>query len=78
MFDDGSCVSPTDTGHDCASPVRPTPCTVTVKLGHVFHLFAPLQIDFFGVQLGLPVTLSFDRVSTYAMTDIELPPEPGP
>ena len=49
-------------------------------MSHVFHLFVPFQLDFFGVQLGLPVTLSFDRDATFAMTDIDATstPTPGP
>jgi hypothetical protein len=48
-----------------------------VTLSHTFHLFVPLQLDFFGVKLGLPVTLPFERDSTYAMTDIDVA-SPGP
>ena len=56
----------------CDNPLRPTPCTVTVTLTHDFHLMAPLGFDFFGVHLGLPTTLTFDRDSTFAMTDIDV------
>jgi hypothetical protein len=59
---------------DCDNPDRDPPCTVTVTLRHTFHLFVPLQLDFFGVKLGLPVTLPFARDSTYAMTDIDVAP----
>lgn len=62
----------------CDNDVRDPPCTVTVTMSHVFHLFVPFHIDFFGVQLGLPLTLSFDRTSTFAMTDISLSPSPSP
>jgi hypothetical protein len=58
----------------CDDPLRATPCTVTVTLTHDFHLFAPFSIDFFGVQLGLPATLTFDRDSTFAITDIDVAP----
>jgi hypothetical protein len=67
-----SVLDPTAFGYDCDLPDRDPPCTITVTMGHVFHLFAPMQIDFFGVTLGLPVTLSFERDSTFAMTDIEV------
>ena len=65
---------------DCDNPDRNPPCTVTVNMAHTFHLFVPFQIDFFGVKLGLPVTIDFERDSTYAMTDIEVSesPSPGP
>jgi hypothetical protein len=49
-----------------------------VTLTHEFHLLVPFQIDFFGVQLGLPVSMSFDRDSTYAMTDIEVAESASP
>ena len=58
----------------CADPARDPPCTVTVTLHHDFYLFVPFQINFFGVQLGLPVSLDFERDSTFAMTDIEVAP----
>ena len=58
----------------CDDPARDPPCTVTVTLHHVFYLFVPFHINFFGVQLGLPVSLDFDRDSTFAMTDIEVAP----
>jgi hypothetical protein len=62
----------------CADPLRATPCTVTVTLTHVFHLMAPFAIDFYDVHIGLPATLTFDRTSTFAMTDIGVAPPPGP
>ena len=67
-----------DTSEDCDNPDRDPPCTVTVRLQHDFHLFVPFQLDFFGVKLGLPATLSFDRDSTFAMTDIEAGETTGP
>ena len=68
-----------DPAYTCDDASRNPPCRVTVTLTHVFHLFVPLR-RFFGVQLGLPVTLTFDRDSTFAMTDIDVTttPEPGP
>ena len=73
----GACLAPTDTGYDCDDPanndpVTDPPCSVTVTMTHEFQLFAPFRLDFFGVELGLPVSISFDRDSTYAMTDIEV------
>ena len=59
--------------YTCDQPDRNPPCWVKVRMSHVFHLFVPLHLDFFGVQLGLPDTLAFDRDSTFAMTDIEAP-----
>jgi hypothetical protein len=75
----GTCTYPIDpTAATCDDPLRAPPCTVTVTLSHDFHLFAPFSIDFFGVQLGLPATLSFDRTSTFAMTDIGVTSTPAP
>jgi hypothetical protein len=61
-----------DVAEECNNPDRDPPCTVTVTLQHNFHLFVPFHIDFFGVQLGLPTTLAFERDSTFAMTDIDV------
>jgi hypothetical protein len=71
----GPCLTPASPGYDCGDPenndpIADPPCQVTVTMAHVFHLFVPLHMDFFGVELGLPGTLSFSRDSTFAMTDI--------
>ena len=74
----GPC-GPVDPAQACDDPLRITPCTVTVTLTHDFQLLAPLSIDFFGVNLGLPTSLTFDRDSTFAMTDIGVAnPAPTP
>ena len=65
----GTC-GPVDPVEACENPLRAPPCTVTVTLTHDFQLLAPLGIDFFGVRLGLPNSLTFDRDSTFAITDI--------
>ena len=57
----------------CDDSVREPPCWVRVTLHYDFHLIAPLNIALFGVTLGLPNTLAFDRVSIFPMTDLELP-----
>ena len=67
----GPCEAPAP---GCDDPLRATPCTVTVTVQHRFDLIAPMGIDFFGVRLGLPGSLTFVRDSTYAMTDISLSP----
>ncbi len=69
----GTC-GPVDPVQVCEDPLRATPCTVTVTLTHDFQLLAPLGIDFFGVRLGLPNSLTFDRDSTFAITDIGTTP----
>jgi TadE-like protein len=73
----GPC-GPVDPAAACNDPLRATPCTVTVTLTHVFHLMAPFAIDFYNVHIGLPATLTFDRTSTFAITDIGLAPTPPP
>ena len=70
----GSCEFPVDPADACDDPTRTPPCWVTVTLAYDFHLIAPLGIDFFGVRLGLPSTLTFVRDSTFAMTDIDVAP----
>jgi Flp pilus assembly protein TadG len=65
----GPCL-PYDSAQQCENPDRVPPCLVTVTLTYDFHLFAPV--------IGLPTTLTFDRDSTFAMTDIDLAPTPTP
>lgn len=62
----GTC-EPFDAAAGCDDPLRSPPCTVTVTLTYDFHLFMP-------VTVGLPSTITFQRDSTFAMTDIELTP----
>lgn len=63
----------------CHVPTRPEPCTVTVQLSYDFQLLVPLSIEFLGVRIGFPTTISIQRDSTFAMTDIDLAaPVAGP
>jgi hypothetical protein len=71
----GPC-GPVDPAQGCEDPLRATPCSVTVTLTHDFRLLAPIGIDFYGVHLGLPNTITFQRDSTFAMTDIDVVPGP--
>ena len=74
----GSCGA-FDPSAGCEDPLRSTPCAVTVTLSHDFQLLAPLNFEFMGVTYGLPTSLSFERDSTFAITDIDLAPTaPGP
>ncbi len=73
----GGACAPVDPTQGCDDPLRTTPCDVTVTLTHDFHLLAPIGIDFYGVRLGFPSTITFQRDSTFAMTDIDLA-VPGP
>jgi Flp pilus assembly protein TadG len=63
-----------DAAAGCDDPLRATPCDVTVTLTYDFRLLAPLNFEFMGITYGIPSTLTFDRDSTFAMTDIDLSP----
>jgi hypothetical protein len=67
----GPC-GPLDASAGCDDPLRTTPCRVTVTLSYEFRLIAPLGIDFYGVRLGFPASITFQRDSTFAMTDIDI------
>jgi hypothetical protein len=56
----------------CDDPTRDPPCTVTVTLTYEFHLFIPLNIDVWGTRIGFPSSVTIQRDSTFAMTDIDL------
>lgn len=56
----------------CEDPLRAPPCAVTVTLAYDFTLLAPVNFEFMGVTYGFPSTLSFERDSTFAMTDIDV------
>jgi hypothetical protein len=74
----GTCgpVNPID---GCEIPTRSEPCTVTVTLTYQFHMIAPVNVELLGVTIGFPSTLTFQRDSTFAMTDIDITmPPPGP
>ena len=69
----GPCVAgDPDPAYLCDDPLRATPCRVTVTLTFDFRLISPMGIDFFGVRLGFPDSITFSRDSTFAMTDIDL------
>ena len=62
-----------DPGLGCDDSTREPPCLVKVTLQFTFRLLVPLNVEVFGVQYGIPTTLTFERSSVYAMTDLELP-----
>jgi len=55
----------------CDDDTRNPPCWVRVTMEYDFELLVPFHIEIFGLQLGLPDTLTFTRTSIFAMTDIE-------
>ena len=67
---------PVDPAWLCQDPLREPPCTVTVTLTYVFHLVAPVNIQLNNVTIGFPSTITFERKSTFAITDIDLSPAP--
>jgi Flp pilus assembly protein TadG len=59
----------------CANSTREPPCRVTATLTFDFHLILPLHLDFGGGRsFGFPDHLTFQRSSTFAMTDLQLNP----
>lgn len=73
-LDKGATWVPYSTGLGCDDPVREPPCWLRVTLSYDFHVFTPLNITFFDRTFGLPSTVTFERSSTFPMTDLTLPP----
>lgn len=61
-----------DAAMTCDDAARTPPCWVKVTLTYNFNLLVPLHIDLFGLQLGLPPSLTFTRTSIFPMTDLSL------
>jgi hypothetical protein len=75
----GGACGAVDPAAGCDDPLRPVPCTVTVTLTHEFRLYAPFSVEILGSRFGVPATITIERDSTFAMTDIDLaasPPAP--
>jgi hypothetical protein len=63
----------------CDDPVREPPCLVKVTLEYDFDLLIPFNLEIFGAQYGMPDSLTFERSSIFAMTDLALDqPSPSP
>jgi hypothetical protein len=68
----------------CTDSEAAYPCWVEVTLRYRFDLMLPLHVSMFDFQFGFPSELTFDRTSTFAITDLQLesqePPTgtPGP
>lgn len=71
--DGGECL-PLDPADGCDNPTRASPCTITVTLTFEFHMIMPLGIDVMGTRIGFPSTITLQRDSTFAISDIDLAP----
>lgn len=56
----------------CELPTREPPCRIKVSLSYDFHLFLPVNFQIMGASIGLPNTITIQRDSIFAMTDIDL------
>jgi hypothetical protein len=54
------------------------PCNIDVTLTYDFHLLLPVSIPLGGGSLGFPSTLTFQRTSTFAISDFEIDEPLGP
>ena len=72
-LDKGATWQAYSTGLGCDDPVREPPCWLKVTLTYDFQIFVPLNLQVFGQTYGLPSTLTFERSSIFAMTDLSLP-----
>ena len=45
-----------------------------MTLEYDFRLLIPLNLEVFGITYGMPESLTFERSSIFAMTDMELDP----
>jgi TadE-like protein len=71
--DRGATWGPYDAGMGCDTATREPPCWLRVTVHYDFRLIAPFHFDFFGVGLGLPVSIPIERSSVFPMTDLSLP-----
>lgn len=62
-----------DPGLACDDPVREPPCWLKVTLEYDFNLLIPFNLEVFGATYGMPESLTFERSSIFAMTDLSLP-----
>jgi len=72
-LDKGATWVPYSAGLGCDNETREPPCWVRVRLTYIFRVMIPLNLELFGVNLGLPSTFTFERSSIYPMTDLSLP-----
>jgi hypothetical protein len=63
-----------DAAFGCDDPAREPPCWLKVTLQYDFRLLVPLNLKVFGAEYGIPESITFERSSIFAMTDLELDP----
>jgi hypothetical protein len=76
----GTPCAPYDAADTCELPTREPPCQIKVTMTYEFKLFNPISFDILGASIGLPDSITVQRDSVYAMTDIDVAttPPPGP
>ena len=62
-----------DAALGCDDPQREPPCWLKVTLTYDFRLLIPFSMEVFGTRYGMPESLTFQRSSIFAMTDLDLP-----
>ena len=62
----------------CDDDARTPPCWLKVTLSYDFHLMAPFNLEAFGIQFGVPSTITIVRSSVFPMTDLTIPESPAP
>lgn len=72
--DGGATCVPYSAAQTCDDSTREPPCRLSVTLAYTFHLIVPLHIEVGDVEYGLPSALTFERTSTFPMTDLDLDP----
>ena len=71
--DRGVIWAPYDPVLACDDATREPPCWLKVTLQYNFQLFVLFNCEFFGTSYGVPNTLTFERSSIFAMTDLDIP-----
>lgn len=72
-LDKGATWVPYSPALGCDDALREPPCWLRVTLSYDFKVIVPMNIQFLDRTLGLPSTLTFERSSIFAMTDLALP-----
>lgn len=71
--DRGATWQPCSAGPSCDNPTREPPCWLKVTLEYDFKLLAPFRLEVSGNSYGVPNVITFQRSSTFPMTDLMLP-----